>query len=177
MAVKHPDEIARAGTELAIQGALIQALMLYLRPYDQDCELIYHVPNGGYRGERRMAQIVGAQMTLAGVKKGVPDLHLPVPRKGFTSMYIEMKEPNGGALAKEQVMWLKDLTTRSGACCGIFDDWRTAFNFVSAYFNREMTEADFRSKFHHSVEGVSFAICDPSGHLGRFARIRHKKRK
>lgn len=33
----------------------------------------------------------GARRKAEGVKAGVPDLHLPVPRCGFASLYIEMK--------------------------------------------------------------------------------------
>ena len=45
--------------------------------------LLYAIPNAGaYRRK---------DLQLEGVKSGVPDLHLPVARGNFHSLYIEMK--------------------------------------------------------------------------------------
>lgn len=46
--------------------------------------LIYHVPNEGKRSN-------GGILKAAGLKKGVPDVCLPVPSGGFHSLYIELK--------------------------------------------------------------------------------------
>ena len=51
-----------------------------------DLELIYHVPNGGKRDARE-----AARFKAMGVKAGVPDLCIPVPRGGYAGLYIEMK--------------------------------------------------------------------------------------
>lgn len=47
-------------------------------------ELMYHVPNEGKRTN-------GNVLKAAGMKKGVPDVALPVPRKQYHGLYIEMK--------------------------------------------------------------------------------------
>lgn len=52
----------------------------------KELELIYHIPNGGRRNKRE-----AAALKRQGVKSGVPDLHLPVARSGYNSLYIEMK--------------------------------------------------------------------------------------
>lgn len=41
-------------------------------------------------------------MQAEGMKKGIPDLCLPVARRGFHGLYIEMKRDDGGVLSKEQ---------------------------------------------------------------------------
>jgi len=52
----------------------------------------------------------GARRKREGVKAGVPDLHLPVPRGPYSSLYIEMKNPGRGGKGKayptaEQRAW------------------------------------------------------------------------
>ena len=66
-----------------------------------ELELIYHVPNGGKRSKTE-----AIRLKRAGVKKGVPDLCLPVPRSNYNGLYIEMKYGNGRT-SKEQKEWIK----------------------------------------------------------------------
>lgn len=61
--------------------------------------LMFAVPNGGKRDAR-----TGAQMKYEGCMKGVSDLILLVPKKGFSSLCIEMKRP-GGKQRECQVIW------------------------------------------------------------------------
>lgn len=51
-----------------------------------ELHLLYHVPNGGARDKR-----TGARLKAAGVKSGVPDLHLPVARGGYIGLWVELK--------------------------------------------------------------------------------------
>jgi len=53
--------------------------------------LLYSIPNGGYRISKGM----GIALKKEGLKAGMPDLHLPVARGKFHSLYIEMKTPKG----------------------------------------------------------------------------------
>lgn len=55
-----------------------------------ELSLLYHIPNGGHR-----SITTAARMKAEGVLAGVPDLHLPVSRGGYHSLYIEMKAPKG----------------------------------------------------------------------------------
>lgn len=57
---------------------------------------IHHIPNGGSRG-RREAPLLKAQ----GVRPGVPDYGLPLPRGGYHGLYLELKAGDG-ALRPEQ---------------------------------------------------------------------------
>jgi hypothetical protein len=55
--------------------------------------LIYAVPNGAVAGPGRFATV--NWMKSQGMKNGVPDVCLPVPRGGFCALYIEMKTESG----------------------------------------------------------------------------------
>lgn len=55
-------------------------------PRYPELKLLHHIPNGGKRNAAE-----AARFKAMGVKAGVPDLFLPVPRAGYAGMYIEMK--------------------------------------------------------------------------------------
>jgi len=65
-----------------------------------ELEKIFHIPNGG---SRHIA--TAARLKLEGVKPGVPDLFLPVARRGFHGLFIEMKRKKGGTVSKDQKQW------------------------------------------------------------------------
>lgn len=84
------------------QQALIQWTELQMNKYPE-LELLFHIPNGG---KRHIA--VAKKLKAEGVKSGVPDLCLPVPKREFHGMYIEMKVP-GNSPTKNQKVWIKNL--------------------------------------------------------------------
>jgi len=59
--------------------------------------LLFAIPNGGKRSIK-----TAKALKAEGVKAGVPDLFLPVPRGGFLGCFIEMKRAKGGVISKEQ---------------------------------------------------------------------------
>ncbi|MFV0351829.1 MAG: VRR-NUC domain-containing protein [Oscillospiraceae bacterium] len=61
---------------------------------------MYHVPNGGLRNKA-----VAAKLKAEGVKPGVPDVCLPVPRDGYHGLYFEMKR-HGEKTSSMQEQWL-----------------------------------------------------------------------
>ena len=64
---------------------------------------VFAIPNGGSRGnDKRSAMIVGAQMKAEGVKSGVSDLMLPIPKHGLCGLFIEMKRADGGTPSANQ---------------------------------------------------------------------------
>lgn len=79
-----------------------------------ELELLHHIPNGGKRDAREAARF--KQM---GVKAGVPDIFLPVPRGGYHGLYIEMKAPRG-KLSDNQRQWLERLSELGYAACVCF---------------------------------------------------------
>ncbi len=64
--------------------------------------LLFAVPNGGRRDAK-----TGARMKYEGVLKGVSDLILLIPKKGYASLCIEMKTPKG-VQSEEQRKWQRE---------------------------------------------------------------------
>ena len=69
-------------------------------------KLLHHIPNGGKRSKAE-----AGRFRAMGVKSGVPDLFLPVPRGGFHGLWIEMKRTKDGKLSENQKWWLKALNS------------------------------------------------------------------
>lgn len=65
--------------------------------------MMFHVPNGGYRNPRE-----ARNLRLQGVKPGVPDIILPIPRGNFHGLFIELKA-EGGRLTLDQSNYLISL--------------------------------------------------------------------
>lgn len=68
-----------------------------------ELKLLFHIPNGGKRDARE-----AARFKAMGVKAGVPDLCLPVPRDGFAGLFIEMKFGKN-TTTKTQEAWIEAL--------------------------------------------------------------------
>lgn len=87
---------------------------------------LYAIPNGRYRpiAEAR-------KLKKEGVKRGVPDLALDVPRGPFHGWRAEMKGPDGRESA-EQKAWGQFLRAQ-GYRVGVFDDWKLAWNDLCSY--------------------------------------------
>ena len=64
--------------------------------------LLFAVPNGGKRDAK-----TGAQMKYEGSVRGVADLILLIPKKGYASLCIEMKTPKGKQ-SDFQEMWQRE---------------------------------------------------------------------
>jgi hypothetical protein len=70
---------------------------------------VYHIPNEGKR-----SNISGARLKKIGLRKGVPDLCIPVPKGKYHGLYIELKS-NKGKATQEQIEWLKLLKSNGYA--------------------------------------------------------------
>ena len=51
-----------------------------------------------------------------GVKKGVPDLFLPVARGGAHGLWVEMKRRKGGKVSPKQRSWIEALEGQGYVC-------------------------------------------------------------
>lgn len=85
-----------------------------------DLELLYHIPNEGKR-----SRATGGRMKREGMRAGVPDVCLPVPRGKYCGLYIEMKSASG-KVTENQKGWLEKLK-QAGHCtrvCYSFEEAR-----------------------------------------------------
>jgi hypothetical protein len=101
-------------------------LVAYLR---RNNILFYHVPNGGYR-EKREAWALKGQ----GVQPGVPDIVIPIARKPYHGLYIELKRQSGGVISSAQEWWLKQLVMqnyRAKVAKGFEEALREVLNYLS----------------------------------------------
>lgn len=106
---------ARYPTEAAEQMLVFQWAE-WMRGKWPELERLYHCPNGGSRNP-----VEAARLKAQGVKAGVPDLFLPVPRGGYHGLYIEMKRQKGGRVSDDQKDWIAFLTAqgyRTAVCKG-----------------------------------------------------------
>ena len=69
-----------------------------------EAALLFHIPNGGGRSKAE-----AGRFKAEGVKAGVPDLFLPVPKGEFHGLFIEMKRLAGGRVSDEQKDWIRML--------------------------------------------------------------------
>lgn len=81
-----------------------------VRAIAPDLAFLFHVPNGGRRDG-----LTGSQMTALGVKRGVPDLWLPIPSISANGLIIEMKSAIGRT-SPDQVRWMDRLTIAGWYC-------------------------------------------------------------
>lgn len=95
--------------ETADQIALFD-LALLLEKQHPELKLMFHVPNEGKR-----SVYSGAELKRAGLKKGVPDVMLPVARKGYNGLAIEMKAGKNKP-TEEQKKWLTGLAGEGWLC-------------------------------------------------------------
>lgn len=90
--------------------------------------LLHHIKNETAEGAARVASD-----KAMGVKRGVPDLCLPVPRGGFHGLYIEMKNENGRTSAAQE-WWGKQLSAQ-GYFWGVCRGWKNAVTVLEWYLS------------------------------------------
>lgn len=94
-----------------------------------ELELMHHIVNEGRRDGR-----TGYNLRLMGMKRGVPDVCLPVARGGFHGLYVEMKRVKGGRPSPEQYWWrekLREQGYRAEICYG----WEDAARVIREYLD------------------------------------------
>ena len=91
-----------------------------------ELKLLFHIKNEEKTGAREVA--IDKAM---GVKKGVPDLCLPVPRGCYHGLYIEMKNETGKA-TKDQEWWGEELTWQ-GYYWEVCHGWKKAVKVLEWY--------------------------------------------
>jgi len=109
------------------------------RAHYPELALLFHIPNGGSRDVRE-----AKHMKEQGVKPGVPDLFLPIPRGKHHGLFLEMKTPTGRASA-EQNYWLEQLRAR-GYVAALCRGWKEAVHMIEVYLEGGFEGAENRSE-------------------------------
>lgn len=91
--------------------------------------LMYKITNEGKR-----SRINGARMVAEGMKKGVPDICLPVPRGGHHGLYIELKREKNSRVTQKQMDWIEALIAQGyvAAVCRGCDE---AISLITTYLS------------------------------------------
>lgn len=87
--------------------------------------LLHSIPNGGGRGKPFITKrgvkhppLLAVKLKNEGLLAGIPDLHLPVARSGYLSLYIEMKSEDGELSdAQKQIILLLESEGNKVAVC------------------------------------------------------------
>lgn len=107
----------------------------YIRKKWPELSLLYHIKNETQEGAARVA--VDKSM---GVKKGVPDLCLPVARGNYHGLYIEMKTDKGRTTS-EQNWWIEHLS-QQGNFAEVCHGWESAVRVLEWYLSLPGGETD-----------------------------------
>lgn len=113
-------------TESEEQQALFRWVNFMKSKYPE-LELLYHIPNEGKR-----SRSLGAKMKREGLKKGVPDICLPVKKGQYSSLYIELKRQKGASVSKEQKEMIA-LLTKYGSLAVVCYGWEDAAKVIERY--------------------------------------------
>lgn len=120
--------------EAVEQEQLFQIAQYHVGTYPE-LALMYAIPNGG---SRHLLEAVNLQRQ--GVKAGVPDICLPIPRGGYGALYIEMKREKGGTVQDNQRDWQKKLINAGNAafiCKGCEEAWKV----ILAYLHQRLEKS------------------------------------
>lgn len=136
--MKDPRSLIKLGNEDSHQIALgaWRAKMLPIYP---ELELLHHIPNGGSRNK-----IEAGKLKAMMAKAGVSDLFLPVARRGYHGLYIELKHDATGLnehvkarmVADNQKEWL-DKVSAQGYAAGVCYGYDEAVRAISWYLMME----------------------------------------
>ena len=99
-----------------------------LRARWPELALLHHIKNETRGGAAQVA--VDKAM---GVKKGVPDLCLPVARGGYHGLYIEMKSETGRTSPSPD--WWGEQLKKQGYCWEVCRGWQSAVKALEWYLN------------------------------------------
>ena len=92
-----------------------------------ELRLMFHIPNGGKRSITE-----ATRFKAEGVKAGVPDIFLPVPRGGYHGLFIELKRTRGAHVSDNQKQWIEDLR-QQGYLAVVCRGWVSASECIMLY--------------------------------------------
>ena len=132
-----PDQlVAKSDTEHSIQTAFFAGLAL--AKIHPDTKWVHAIPNGGER-----SAATAGKLKAEGVRKGVWDVFVPIPRQGKCGLYIEFKVParrthKNGGLSDEQIKFGE--TVHEFYRMKVCYTWREAAQALCDYLSIEYQE-------------------------------------
>ncbi|HEN3632629.1 TPA: VRR-NUC domain-containing protein [Yersinia enterocolitica] len=93
-------------------------------------DYLIHIPNEGKRGPK-----AARDAKRLGLRKGVPDLFLALPRGGYAGLWIEMKSSKG-QIDNNQNCWLVKLTD-IGYKVDVFYSFLSAKDAIISYLSND----------------------------------------
>lgn len=99
----------------------------FVRGQYPELKFLFHIKNEITGGTARQAAIDKVQ----GVKKGVPDLFLPVARGNYHGLFIEMKTEKGKP-TNEQKWWIEELN-KQNYFAEVCHGWESAVRVLEWY--------------------------------------------
>ena len=135
--VKTPSKASKAPFRLKAprpmesseQAAVFQHAALRART-DPRWGMLFAIPNG--KAASSIREAVNAKRT--GLKRGVPDMFLPVPAGEWHGLFVELKRDGGtpSDLKPEQAEWLRQLREQ-GYQTVVAYGWKDAIQEIDAY--------------------------------------------
>lgn len=124
-------------TEAEEQAEVIRWAKLQVHNFPE-LALLYHVPNEG-----RHNVAYRSKLARMGLKKGIPDLVLPVPNGQYHALYIEMKKSDGhiSDIRPDQIEKIK-LLTNYGNRAVVAYGYMQAINEILRYLRDGYKAAD-----------------------------------
>jgi VRR-NUC domain len=128
-----PEQYAKAGTEHAEQVAVFIWANdeILAGRYVAELASLFAIPNGGLR-----SKVTAGRLKAEGVKSGVSDLFLPVPRLWYHGLFIEMKPLKTGRATDEQVQFIALMKSR-GYGATVCRGWIEATQVIQSYLQLE----------------------------------------
>lgn len=123
-----------------------RALWQWAQLYPVLREYLAHVPNGGKRNAREAARMKGM-----GVRPGVSDYVLPVPRGAFMGLWLELKADKNRPTA-DQRKWLDKMQHQGYAAY-----WATGFDEARAIFRWYLALPIPKTDFIHPTKAAILA--------------------
>lgn len=113
--------------EHAEQVNLIKWWALQCKRFSIPEYLLFAIPNGGKR------DVVSAKLLKdEGVRAGVPDLFLAVPKGQYHGLFIEMKKQRGGVVSESQKACM-DMLSTNGYCVTVCHGFIEAKQKIESY--------------------------------------------